>query len=63
MKVEMKRSRNYGGKTLEAGRVADVDETFGRWLIAKGFAVPYTSPISVQNVREIVKRGRQRKGS
>jgi predicted aconitase with swiveling domain len=63
MKVEMKRSRLYGGVTLEAGRVADVEEAFGRWLITKGFAVPYSNAVTIPNVREMVKRGRPPKGN
>jgi hypothetical protein len=63
MKVEMKRSRNYGGVTLEAGRVAEVDDAFGRWLLTKGFAVPYAMKFEIPNVREMVKRGRPKKGS
>ena len=41
MKVEMIRSRLYNGKTLESGRVVDVDESFGRWLIGRQMAVKY----------------------
>jgi hypothetical protein len=63
MKVEMRRSRNYGGVTLEAGRVVEVDDTFGRWLLSKGFAVPYSSAVTIPNVREMVKRGRPPKGN
>jgi endonuclease YncB( thermonuclease family) len=63
MKVEMKRSRLYGGQTLEVGRVADVDEAFGKWLLAKGYAVPYGMKFDIPNVREMVKRGRSKKGS
>ncbi len=59
----MKRSRNYGGVTLEAGRVAEVDDAFGRWLLTKGFAVPYAMKFEIPNVREMVKRGRPKKGS
>lgn len=61
MKVEMKRSRVYGEQTLEAGRVAEVDDAFGRWLLAKGFAVPYSMKFEIPNVREMVKRGRPAK--
>ena len=59
----MRRSRNYGGVTLEAGRVAEVDDAFGRWLLTKGFAVPYAMKFEIPNVREMVKRGRPKKGS
>ena len=62
MKVEMKRSRLYGEKTLEAGRVVEVDDAFGRWLLTKGFAVPYSGGISIPNVREMVKSGRSKRG-
>lgn len=41
MKVEMIRSRLYNGQTLERGRVVDVDDGFGRWLIARQMAVQY----------------------
>lgn len=58
MKVEMKRSRLYGGVTLEAGRVVEVDDAFGRWLLSKAYAVPYSGGITIPNVREMVKRGR-----
>jgi hypothetical protein len=63
MKVEMKRSRLYGGKTLEAGRVVEVDDNFGRWLLTKGYAVPYSNAMTIPNVREMVKRGRPPKGN
>lgn len=63
MKVEMRRSRNYGGVTLEAGRVAEVDDAFGRWLLTKGFAVPYSPKFEIPNVREMVSNGRKKKGS
>lgn len=41
MKVEMIRSRLYNGQTLERGRVVDVDDAFGRWLIGRQMAVQY----------------------
>jgi len=41
MKVEMIRSRLYNGQTLERGRVVDVDDGFGRWLIGRQMAVQY----------------------
>lgn len=63
MKVEMRRSRNYGGVTLEAGRVAEVDEAFGRWLLEKGFAVPYAMKVEIPNIREMVTSGRKKRGS
>lgn len=63
MKVEMKRSRLYGDVTLEAGRVVDVEQAFGKWLIHKGFAVPYSGPVTIPNMREMVKRGRPTKGN
>lgn len=63
MKVEMKRSRLYGGVTLEAGRVAEVDDAFGRWLLTKGYAVPYAMKFEIPNVREMVNSGRKKKGS
>jgi hypothetical protein len=63
MKVEMKRSRLYGGVTLEAGRVAEVDDAFGRWLLTKGYAVPYAMKFEIPNVREMVNSGRKKKGN
>ena len=63
MKIEMKRSRLYGGETLEVGRVADVDEAFGKWLIGKGYAVPYAMKFEIPNVREMVTSGRKKKRS
>lgn len=41
MKVEMIRSRLYNGQTLERGRVVEVDDGFGRWLIGRQMAVQY----------------------
>jgi len=58
MKVEMIRSRLYNGKTLERGRVVDVDDTFGKWLIGRGMAQKYHAPFFT----EAPKRGRPRKG-
>ncbi len=59
MKVEMIRSRVYKGKTLESGRIVDVDDTFGRWLISKGMAAEYVSPAML----EAPKRERPTKGT
>jgi hypothetical protein len=58
MKVEMIRSRLYNNQTLERGRVAEVDETFGKWLISKNMAVEYV-PQSIGLLPvEAPKRGR-----
>jgi hypothetical protein len=59
MKVEMIRSRIYKGQTLERGRVVDVDDTFGRWLISKGMAAAYVRPTMI----EAPKRERPAKGA
>lgn len=61
MKVEMIRSRLYNGQTLEAGRVVEVDPTFGRWLIGRGMATEYHRPTFFSQP-ETPKRGRPRKG-
>ncbi len=74
MKVEMRRSRMYMGRTLEAGRVVEVDDKFGLWLTSKGMAVPYhgAEPVAepsmldtVSNLIEtqVKKRGRPAKGN
>jgi hypothetical protein len=59
MKVEMIRSRVYKGRTLESGRIVDVDDTFGRWLISKGMAAEYVRPAML----EAPKRERPTKGT
>jgi hypothetical protein len=59
MKVEMIRSRLYKGNTLECGRIVDVDDTFGRWLISKGMAAEYVRPAMI----EAPKRERPAKGA
>lgn len=60
MKVEMVRSRMFEGKTLEAGRVVDVPQNFGAWLLARGMAVPYNNSF----IPEVIKRrGRPAKGN
>lgn len=72
MKVEMRRSRVYMGRTLEAGRVVEVDDKFGQWLLVKGMAVQYhgAEPVAepsmldtVSNLIEtqVKKRGRPAK--
>lgn len=64
MKVEMIRSRLYNGQTLERGRVVDVDDGFGRWLITKQMAVPYSNANLIPDIfTPEKKRGRPRKGS
>lgn len=64
MKVEMIRSRLYNGQTLERGRVVDVDETFGRWLVGRQMAVPYSNANFFADIlTPEKKRGRPRKGS
>lgn len=64
MKVEMLRSRLYNGQTLERGRVVDVDDTFGRWMISRGMAAPYAKSSFLDDVFQEPekKRGRPRKG-
>ncbi len=70
----MRRSRMYAGRTLEAGRVVEVDNKFGLWLTSKGMAVPYhgAEPVAepsmldtVSNLIEtqVKKRGRPAKGN
>jgi hypothetical protein len=55
----MLRSRMYEGRSLEKGRVVEVDDNFARWLIGRRMAVPYT----VSFIPEAMKRrGRPPKG-
>lgn len=64
MKVEMIRSRLYNGQTLEKGRVVDVDEGFGRWLLSRNMAMPYANAGLIPDIfTPEKKRGRPRKGS
>lgn len=44
MRVEMLRGTVYKGATLEVGRVVDVEEAFGAWMVARGKARPFDEP-------------------
>ena len=67
MRVEMLRGTVYKAATLEVGRVVDVDEAFGAWMIARGKARPYEAPeqappepLSTESAAPLVKSRRGR---
>ena len=68
MRIEMIRGRAYRGKSLEPGRVVEVDAAFAVEAIRKGWARAYAAPAPSPAVSEAapapapapaVKRGRK----